>query len=141
VADLAARIATECKSIRTVIAGLPSTAQTLTNKRITPRVNTQTTVTGGTLTPDSDSYDAYAVTGQTVPLTIANPTGTPTSFQALRLFIRDDGTARALTWGTAYKAMAVALPTTTVAGKELYVGLYWRPVTSKWDAVAITQEA
>jgi hypothetical protein len=113
-------------------------AQTLTNKRITKRVSATTST--ATLTISCDSFDFAKVTGQNVPLTIANPTGTPTSAQPLEYRLKDDGTARAITWGSAFRAFGSALPVATTAGKTTYVGCRWNSDDAKWDVVAVNTE-
>ena len=55
--------------------------------------------------------------------------------------IEDNGTARAITWDAAYRAIGVTLPTTTVAGKVLYVGAKWNAADSLWDVLAVGQQA
>lgn len=50
-----------------------------------------------------------------------NISGTPTDFQKLLIRIKDNGTARAITWGASFEAKGVALPTTTVISKVLTV--------------------
>lgn len=114
-------------------------AVTLTNKRITKRV--VSTASTATLTIDSDSYDGAKVTAQAAGLTIAAPTGTPTVMQSLIIRIKDNGTARALTWNAAFRAIGVTLPTTTVISKTVYVGVIWNSDDSKWDAIAVAAEA
>lgn len=114
-------------------------AETLTNKRITRRVSS--TADTATLTVDSDSYDGAKVTALAQALTVAAPTGTPTAMQPLIIRIKDNGTARALTWNAAFRAIGVTLPTTTVISKTVYVGCMWNAEDSKWDAVAVAQEA
>lgn len=70
-----------------------------------------------------------------------NLSGTPTNFQSLVYRILDDGTARAITWGTSFQAMGVSLPTTTTASKVLTVGFLYDTVDSKWGCVAVSEEA
>ena len=70
-----------------------------------------------------------------------NLSGTPNNFDTLIIRIKDDGTARAITWGTGFEAKGVALPTTTVISKVLTVGFIYDSVTSKWGCVASAQEA
>ena len=53
------------------------------------------------------------------------------NFQKLIFRILDDGTARAITWGTDFQAMGVSLPTTTTASKVLTVGFIYDTVDSK----------
>jgi GDSL-like Lipase/Acylhydrolase family len=113
---------------------------TLTNKRITPRVGT--TTSSSSLTIASDSYDRYTVTALAADMTLNNPSGTPTDGQTLLIRIKDDGTARALTWsGSQFRAIGVTLPTTTVISKTVYIGLIWNSADSKWDVISVNQEA
>lgn len=114
-------------------------AATLTNKRITRRVST--TASTATLTIDADSFDDATVTAQAAALTIAAPTGTPTVMQPLKIRIKDNGTARALTWNAAFRAIGVTLPTTTAISKTMYVGAVWNEADSKWDVLATAAEA
>ncbi len=111
----------------------------MTNKRITDRVLTFTS--DATPDVDSDSYDAVTITAQAAAITDVNVTGTPTNFQKLIFRILDNGTARAITWGTDFQAMGVALPTTTTAGKVLTTGFIYDTVDAKWGCVASVEEA
>ena len=51
-------------------------------------------------------------------------TGAPTNFQKLIIRIKDDGTARAITWGDSFQSGSVTLPTTTTSGKTLQKTIY-----------------
>ena len=118
-----------------------SGAQTLTNKRITPRI--VSVASGSTITPTGDTADQYEVTALAAAATIAAPSGTPTDGQKLILRIKDNGTARALTWTTtsgAYRAVGISLPTTTVLSKVVYVGFIYNSQDTFWDAVATVQQ-
>jgi len=108
--------------------------ETLTNKRITKRVGTS--ASAATHTIDSDSYDMFTVTAQAEAVTFAAPSGTPTQGQALIIRLKDDGTARALTWNAIFRAGDIALPTTTVLSKTMYCGFIYNSTDSKWDLVA-----
>lgn len=115
--------------------------QTLTNKRINPRLVTAasyTTDTGTSL--DVSTCDQFEVTAQAGPLKLNNPGGTPTGGQKLIVRIKDDGTAIALTYDTQFRAMGVALPSTTVLSKTLYLGLIFNATDTKWDLIAAAQE-
>lgn len=117
-------------------------AQTLTNKRITPRV--VSIADAATITPTGDTADQYVVTALAQSATIAAPSGTPTDGQKLTIRIEDNGTGRALTWTTtsgAYRAIGTTLPTTTVAGKTIYVGCIYNSQDTFWDVVAVAQQA
>lgn len=115
-----------------------SSTSTLTNKRITPRIGT--TTSSATITPVGNSNDAYTVTALGTGATIAAPTGTPTDTQKIVLRIKDNGTARTLTWNAIYRPIGVTLPTTTVAGKTLYVGMVYNSTDSAWDVLSVAQQ-
>jgi hypothetical protein len=118
--------------------------QTLTNKRVTPRMNSQTT-TASPWAWNSDSFDNQSFTALANALTINADAGTPTDGQRTVLRFKDNGTAQALTWTTgsskAFRAVGVTLPTTTVIGKTVYVGCLYNIADSRWDVVAVSQEA
>lgn len=115
--------------------------QTLTNKRITQRVTTITS--SATPTINTDNCDDVTITALATAITsmTSNLSGTPTNFQNLRFRIKDDGTARAITWGASFAPMGVALPTTTVISKVLTVGFIYDTVAMVWGCVASAQEA
>lgn len=118
-------------------AYLDSVTTTLTNKRITPRVDS--TTSSATPTINTDNVDVYKLTAQAVDITsfTTNLSGTPTDGQ--RLIVQITGTAaRAITWGASFESSAVALPTTTVSTDMLTVELMWNAVTSKWRCVYVT---
>lgn len=116
-----------------------SVTATLTNKRITKRV--ASTASSASYTPDSDSYDVITITAQAAAITFNAPSGTPTNGQQLIIRIKDNGTARAITWNAAYRAIGVTLPTTTVKSKTMYLGFIWNSTNSKWDLIASAQES
>jgi hypothetical protein len=117
-----------------------SDTQTFTNKRNTPRITTITS--SATPTINTDNCDAVTITALAAAITsmTTNLSGTPNNFDKLIIRIKDDGTARAITWGTSFEAKGVALPTTTVISKVLTVGFIYDTVTSKWGCVASVQE-
>ena len=113
-------------------------SQTLTNKRVTKRVYAYS-APGATPTINTDNYDVVNMTGLAAAITsmTTNLSGTPGSFDSLILGFTDNGTARAITWGTSFEASTVALPTRTVISTLLLVGFFWNPTTSKWRCVAV----
>lgn len=114
---------------------LLTSTQTLTNKRMTPRIGT--TTTSATPTPTGDSADQYTVTALNTNATIAAPTGTPTDGQDLWLRIKDDGNVRTLTFNAAYRFSSdLAAPTATVVSKTLYMRFKYNSADSKWDCLA-----
>lgn len=102
---------------------------------------TITTASTATLTIDSDSADFSVITAQAEALTIAAPTGTPVEGQKVIVRIKDDGSARAITFNAIFRAIGVTLPTTTVASKITYLGLVYNSTDTKWDIVATKTEA
>lgn len=128
-ANTADRVYTLPDAAGTVV--LNTNTATLTNKRVTPRVNTETS--SATSTPTGDSSDAWTITALAAADAIAAPTGTPTDMQSLIIRIKDDGNARALTFNAIYRAGDIALPTTTVAGKTMYLGFRYNAADTKWD--------
>jgi len=110
----------------------------LATSTIVPTV--QSVVTAATVTPAAGNEEVV-ITAQDGALTIANPTGTWYQGQDLIIRIKDDGTGRAITWGSDYRAIGVTLPTTTVANKLTYVGIIYNSTDSKWDVLGVSQEA
>jgi hypothetical protein len=109
--------------------------ETLTNKRVTPRVlsaASYTTDTGSAL--NADTLDEFIVTAQAGALKFNNPSGTPTDGQCLLIAVTGTA-ARALTYDTQFQASTVALPTTTVSTNRLNMGFIWSSATSKWIIV------
>lgn len=122
-----------------VIPSISST-NTLTNKFITPQVQSVADA-GGTLTPVSITNDIVIATALSQATTIAAPTGSPVQGEKLTIRLKDNGTARALTWNAIYRAIGVTLPTTTVISKIVYVGCIYNSTDTKWDVVSVAQEA
>ena len=102
---------------------------------------TITTASTATLTIDSDVNDFIVVTAQAEALTISAPTGTPVEGQKVIVRIKDDGSARGITFNAIFRAIGVTLPTTTVASKITYLGLVYNSTDTKWDIVATKTEA
>ena len=120
-----------------VIVGDTDT-QTLTNKRITPRVVAQ--ASSATWSPNGDTTDIFTITtAQATNVTTINaPSGTPTDGQRLMFRIKCDGTARTLAgWNAAYRFSSdMTAPTTLVASKTFYLGFQYNSVDSTWDNLA-----
>lgn len=113
-----------------------SSTNTLTNKRITRRLTT-TNAPGATPTTNTDNVDVMNFTGLNTAITsmTTNLSGTPVDGQLLEIRFKDDGTARAITWGASFGSTTVNLPTTTVISTMLRVGFEWNG--SIWQCVAV----
>lgn len=128
-------------AVEWVVVPTVSSTNTLTNKRITDRV--WTVASSATPTINTDDVDAYSITALATAITsmTTNLSWTPTDFQKLLIRIKDNGTARAITWGASFEAKGVALPTTTVISKVLTVWFVYDTVSAKWGCIASAQEA
>lgn len=106
-------------------------------------VPVQSVISSATVTPTS-ANQLVVITAQAAALTLAAPTGTPAQGQPLMIRIKDDGTARGITWTSGaggYRAIGVTLPTTTVINKTTYVGCIYNSTDLRWDVIGVTTEA
>jgi len=127
------------------IVGTTNT-QTLTNKTMIATTNVVEEITtvdsSATPAPTGGSLrNLFTVTALAAGATFAAPSGTPANGNRLVIRIKDNGTARSLAWNAIYRAMEFALPTTTVISKTMYLGFIYNSADSKWDMVAINEEA
>jgi len=123
-----------------------SDTQTLTNKTLTATTNVveeiTTTASSATPAPTGGSLrNLFTVTALEEGATFAAPSGTAANGNRLVIRIKDNGTARSLAWNAIYRAMEFALPDTTVVDKTMYLGFIYNSADSKWDMVAINEEA
>ena len=116
-----------------------SGTETLTNKRIDPRVTSA--ASASSLTPDISVSDVYAYTALAAGLTINAPTGTPLDGDKLIFRLLDNGTSRSLTWNGTYTVIGVTLPTATTISKTTYVGCIYNANNTRWDVIAVTTQA
>ena len=113
--------------------------ETLTNKRIDPRV--VSAASASSLTPSIATADVYAYTALAAGLTINQPTGTPVDGDKLIFRLLDNGTSQTVTWNATYTVIGVTLPTTTTASKTTYVGCIYNANNTRWDVIAVTTQA
>ncbi len=105
----------------------------------TSRVLSATIASGATITPTAQIYD---VTALAVTAAVAVPSFTAANGMALILRIRDNGTARALSFNVGYTNVSgLDTPTATIANKLLTIGAMYNSTTSKWEIQGINQEA
>lgn len=81
-----------------------------------------TTITSGTITPAGDT-DLVRPAALSAALTIANPSSTPADGDGFVVDLIDNGTSRALTWGSKYANRMAPLPASTTAGKRHRIGV------------------
>lgn len=122
-------------------ASIAALTETLTNKRVSARVTSITS--SATPTVNTDNCDCVTITALAAAITsmTTNLTGTPSPFDQLEFRIKDDGTARAITWGASFVSGNATLPTTTVVSKALHVWLEWDSGQSKWVCVGTGSDA
>jgi len=103
-----------------------------------PRITSVTSTT--TLTVDSSTTDQAVITAQSGNLTIASPTGSPVDGQKLIIRVKAVGTS-VITWNAIFRQIGTTLPTPTTAGKTIYVACIYNSLDTKWDVVAVAEEA
>lgn len=125
--------------------------QTLTNKRVNPRVSSTASISSP-LALNSDNFDQYAATAQAADLTINADSGTPVDGQKLTIRILDNGTPRTITFtggsSKSFRPVGVTLTAsgsnwtyTTTASKTVYFGCVYNSAAARWDIVALSKEA
>ena len=121
-----------------------SNTQTLVNGNtilFQSTANQVTATVSATLTINANTIGTVAITAQDSDFTIALPTGSPKEGQKLIIRIKDDGTGRSITYNAIFRAIGITLPTTTIASKVLYLGCMFNSAETKWDVIAVKQEA
>jgi len=110
---------------------------------LAPRVNSATST--ATLAWNSDNYEQYQLTALAANCTISADSATPVNGRKIIFRFEDNGTARSLTWtngvSNSFRVIGTTLPTTTVANKTVYVGAIYNSTDSRWDVIAVAQEA
>jgi len=114
---------------------------TLSGKRMDQRITSAasyTTNTGSSL--DVSTTDLFVITAQAGALLFNSPGGTPLQGQRLIIRIKDDGTARALTWNAVFRALGTPLPSITIISKTLYLGFMYNSTDTTFDLIASAQQ-
>jgi hypothetical protein len=112
------------------LSGTNTGDQTFFNPRV------QTVASSATVTAVSTN-DIVTITAQAAALALANPTGTFAEGQSLIIRIKDNGTARAITYGANFRAIGVTAPTITVANNTLYIGCIYNSTDTKFDIIGV----
>jgi hypothetical protein len=99
---------------------------------------TTATVDGsGNITPTKQEF---SVTALGAAAQILAPTWSPADMMTGMLKIKDDGTGRALTWAAGWVEIGATKPSTTVAGKWLYVSYKYNAADSKFHILGIARQ-
>ena len=104
---------------------------------LSPRIGTVTS--SATPTANADAHDQFNITALAVGMTLGAPTGTPFDGQKLMYRIKDNATQRSLAYNAIFRAVAVILPTQTLASRVLYIGTVYNVQDVKWDVIGIAQ--
>jgi hypothetical protein len=99
----------------------------------TPR--TSSTASTSSLTVNANSIDLQDVTALAVNMTINAPTGTPRDGQLLKFYIKDNGTARTLTWNAVFHNAPTASTRPTITTGVVHEWFQWSATTSSWDKI------
>jgi hypothetical protein len=140
ISDLPTNIALADAHVMEVQQTVNGKVQLSVLKEYMGKPNLQSVTSSATVTPVT-ANQMVVITAQAAALTLANPTGTWVQGQSLRIRLKDNGTARAITFGANYRAMGVALPTTTVINKTMYMHFIYNSTDTKFDLVQLNQEA
>lgn len=115
-----------------------------TTNGILPRIYSATTQ-ASPWAWNSNTYDQLCLTALSNSLTISADAGSPTNGQKVVFRIKDNGTAQTLSFTQAgsksFRAVGFTLPSTTVAGKVMYIGCIYNAADSYWDVIAISLQA
>lgn len=87
------------------------------------------------------NYDLIDVTALATSMSGSTTSGSPVNGQKLTMRIVDNGTSRIIGSTSLMVPVGVTMPTATVPGKVLYIGLIYNTPKSRWDIVSVAQEA
>jgi hypothetical protein len=117
------------------IAALLTAVDTLTNKRVVPRV-LQVSGPGASVTFDTDNYDTVIYTNIATGTTFG-ATGTPNPGEGFLMYLQDNGVSQTLAFSSLFVATTVPLPTHTTAGQRMKIDWLWNETTSKYENAGV----
>jgi hypothetical protein len=103
---------------------------------ISTYVSTSVTNASAPTPPAYGRTNEYYITSLANSIAFGVPGGTLRNGNKLLIRIKDNGTARAITWDAIYRAGTVTLPSTTIVNKTMYLGFIYNSADSKWDIIA-----
>ena len=115
---------------------LKTAIQTLTNKRINPRIVTMTDATSFTPTADTADVNTQANTQATGTLTANAPSGSPVNGQRLMIRIKSTN-IQTFSWNSIYRGgTTLTLPATSSgSSKTDYFEFIYNSTSAKWDII------
>lgn len=119
--------------------------------RVEPRTNSQATI-ASSYAFNSNSFDVLAVNSLQNDTTISADAGAPSDGAKLVLRFKDNGSSRVITFtgGSSKTFLPVGVTLTpsgsnftyaTLPGKLVYFGCIYNSNSSRWDIIALSQEA
>lgn len=122
------------KTLTITLADASTVTASWTDSGLTPRVTT----VASDLNPvvNVDTTDIYIITALAGNITIATPSGTPSSEQSLQYKIRTNGTTYTLTMGSAFRDFTILVPG-TVNSKWLRIAAFYNAEDAIWDIHAV----
>jgi len=102
-------------------------------------VRRQAVTSAATVTP-TFSNDIVDITALAAACELMNWTGTAEDGYGLVVRIKDDGTARALTYDTKYRGLGAALPSTTIVSKYMILVFLYNATDDKFDLVNVINQ-
>lgn len=123
-------------SVALPVTGILATREqpeTFTNKRITKR--SDSILSNSKPAINTDALDNFSITqlSEAILSMSDNLTGTPAQGQELCIWIRDNGLARSITWGTKFgQSSDLLLPTSTTAGEWLFLWFTWNSTMAQF---------
>lgn len=103
--------------------------------------STYVTGTISSLTPNAKLYSQYSITGLASAITFNNPTDGLVDGKRLTLRYVDTGVSKSITWGGAYRAIGVTLPSATTPSKLSYVQCIYNSASSVWDVTSVQTQS
>lgn len=105
------------------------------------KLSQTTTASSATPTPtgNAERNELY-ITALAAAAELQAPSGTPINGNILVVRIKDNGTARALTYNAIYRGIVDTLPSTTTLSKTIYMGFKYNSADSKWDMLSVAEE-
>jgi hypothetical protein len=92
-----------------------------------------------TLVPDFAAYDFFDIKAQAENLTIENPAGQIENFESRKFRISDSGVSREIQYGDKFRGLGSQLPSSTIAGKTIYLECFYNESRDTFDTTIIEE--
>lgn len=110
---------------------------TLSGYNITPNIQTVTKTAIATPIAGSDVVRVFA---QDNTLTLANPTGAWVEGKSLIITILTERLPLPIYYGSKYRPIGVALPTTATLNKMIYLGCIYNSLNDSFDVINVSKQ-